>query len=111
LVGPEKAARGKTPTDTWWMTIVPTNSREKTGYPTQKPKSVIHRIITASSNPGDCVMDFFAGSGTVGEVCLKLDREFILVDSNLTAIDVMQRRFNGVENIEWISGQDSLPGA
>ena len=53
LVGPEKAARGKTPTDTWWHTIVPTNGPEKTGYPTQKPLGILRRIIQASSNPGD----------------------------------------------------------
>ncbi len=102
LVGPEKAARGKLPTDTWWATIVPTNSKEKTGYPTQKPLSIINRILVASSNPGDVVLDFFAGSGTVGEACLKLDRQFILVDSNPAAIEVMRRRFARAENIQWI---------
>jgi site-specific DNA-methyltransferase (adenine-specific) len=102
LVGPEKAARGKLPTDTWWNTIVATNSREKTGYPTQKPIAILNRIITASSNPGDLVMDFFAGSGTVGQACLNLGRRFILVDSNPQSIEVMRRRFAGVETIEWL---------
>ncbi|MBE0699079.1 MAG: site-specific DNA-methyltransferase [Anaerolineaceae bacterium] len=103
LVGPEKAARGKLPTDTWWMTIVPTNSKEKTGYPTQKPVSVIRRIIAASSNPGDTVMDFFAGSGTVGEVCLQLGRQFILVDNNRESLEVMARRFKSAPDIEWVN--------
>lgn len=103
LVGPEKAARGKLPTDTWWQTIVPTNGKEKTGYPTQKPLAVINRIIRASSNPGDLVMDFFAGSGTVGESCLRLGRRFILVDNNLEAMEVMAKRFAGVSDIEWIN--------
>jgi site-specific DNA-methyltransferase (adenine-specific) len=102
LVGPEKAARGKTPTDTWFLTIVPTNSREKTGYPTQKPVSVLRRIITASSNPGDLVLDFFAGSGTTGTVCLELGRRFVLVDSNEQALEVMSKRFAGVDGIEWM---------
>ncbi len=75
LVGPEKAARGKLPTDTWWHTIVPTNGNEKTGYPTQKPLGILRRIITASSNPGDTVLDFFAGSGTTGAACLELGRQ------------------------------------
>ncbi|MGB4322532.1 MAG: site-specific DNA-methyltransferase, partial [Anaerolineaceae bacterium] len=57
LVGAEKARRGKLPTDTWWHTIVGTNSREKTGYPTQKPVAILERIIRASSNPGDMVLD------------------------------------------------------
>ncbi len=102
LVGPEKAARGKLPTDTWWHTIVGTNSREKTGYPTQKPRGIIDRIVRASSNPGDTVLDFFAGSGTVGESCLELGRRFILIDNNPQAMDVMAKRFAGVEGIEWV---------
>jgi len=103
LVGEEKAKRGKLPTDTWWHTIVGTNSREKTGYPTQKPVGVIRRIIQASSNPGDTVLDFFAGSGTVGEVCLEMNRNFILVDNNPQAIEVMKKRFEHATDIEWLN--------
>ena len=102
LVGPEKAAKGKLPTDTWWHTIVGTNSREKTGYPTQKPRGIIDRIVRASSNPGDTVLDFFAGSGTVGESCLHLGRGFILIDSNIQAMEVMAKRFAGKSEIEWV---------
>ena len=102
LVGKEKEERGKFPTDTWWHTIVGTNSKEKTGYPTQKPVGVLRRILLASSNPGDKVMDFFAGSGTIGSVCLELGREFILVDNNPQAIEVMKQRFAGVEGIAWL---------
>jgi len=102
LVGPEKAARGKLPTDTWWYTIVGTNSKERNGYPTQKPLGVLNRIVRASSNPGDVVMDFFAGSGTLGESCLQLGRQFWLVDNNPQALETMQRRFADVPEIEWI---------
>ena len=102
LVGAEKAALGKLPTDVWWHTIVPTNSREKTGYPTQKPLGILRRIIQASSRPCDIVLDFFAGSGTTGVAALELDRRFILVDNNPEAIQVMVQRFNGVNGIEWI---------
>jgi len=102
LVGPEKASLGKLPTDVWWHTIVPTNSREKTGYPTQKPLGILRRIIQASSRPGDLVLDFFAGSGTTGAAALELGRRFILVDNNPEAIQVMAKRFEGVDNIEWI---------
>ena len=101
LVGKEKASRGKLPTDTWWHTIVPTNSKEKTGYPTQKPMGILRRIILASSNPGDIVLDYFAGSGTTGAACLELGRQFILVDCNLQALDVMKTRFKNVEGIDW----------
>lgn len=102
LVGKEKAERGKFPTDTWWHTIVGTNSKEKTGYPTQKPVGVLCRIVAASSSPGDLVMDFFAGSGTIGEVCLGLGRRFILVDNNPQAIAVMQQRFADADSIDWV---------
>jgi site-specific DNA-methyltransferase (adenine-specific) len=101
LVGPEKAKRGKLPTDTWWHTIVGTSGKERTGYPTQKPLGIINRIIQASSLPGQTVLDFFAGSGTVGESCLKLSRKFILIDNNPTALEVMAKRFPKTEEIIW----------
>ena len=102
LVGPEKAERGKTPTDTWWHTIVPTNGKEKTGYPTQKPLGILRRIVQASSPPNGLVLDFFAGSGTTGAACLELGRNFILVDNNVEAMEVMSKRFERVEGIEWV---------
>ena len=102
LVGKEKAARGKLPTDTWWHTIVPTNGHEKTGYPTQKPLGVIRRVVQASSSPDGLVLDFFAGSGTTGAACLELGRRYILVDNNPEALEVMARRFDGVGEIEWV---------
>lgn len=97
LAGPEKAARGKTPTDVWWHTIVSPNSREKTGYATQKPRAIIDRIVKIHSNPGDVLLDFFAGSGTLGESAYMLGRNSILVDSNPEAIAVMKRRFAGFD--------------
>jgi len=102
LVGKEKAARGKLPTDTWWHTIVATNGKEKTGYPTQKPLGILRRIIQASSNPGDTVLDFFAGSGTTGAGCLEMKRRFILVDNNPQAMEVMAERFKSNSDIEWV---------
>ncbi len=102
LVGPEKAARGKLPTDTWWHTIVATNGKEKTGYPTQKPLGILRRILAASSPPDGLVLDFFAGSGTTGAAALELGRRFILVDSNPEALAVMARRFAGTAGVEWV---------
>jgi site-specific DNA-methyltransferase (adenine-specific) len=95
LVGKEKAEKGKLPTDTWWHTIVSPTGKEKTGYPTQKPLGILKRIITASSNPGDLVLDFFAGSGTTGVAALELGRNFLLADNNPEAIEVMKNRFAG----------------
>jgi len=92
LVGKDKAARGKTPTDVWWHTIVPTHGKEKTGYPTQKPLGVLERIVKVHSEPDDCVLDFFAGSGTTGAAAVKHGRGFILIDDNPEAIDVMETR-------------------
>ena len=92
LVGPDKAARGKLPTDTWWLTIVPTNGRERTGYPTQKPLKLLERVVRASSNPGDLVADFFCGSGTTGVAAKKLGRRYLLVDDNPDAIRITNER-------------------
>nr|WP_307372865.1 site-specific DNA-methyltransferase [Microbacterium sp. W4I4] len=92
LVTPEKAARGKLPTDVWWHTIVPTSGREKTGYPTQKPEGILRRIVQASSRPGDRVLDLFAGSGTTGAVASALGRDAVLVDSSPEAVRVMRER-------------------
>ena len=94
LVGKEKAARGKTPTDVWWHTIVPTNGKEKTGYPTQKPLGVLERIIKVHTEPGDVVLDFFAGSGTTGAAAAKNGRGFVLVDQNPDAIAIMAERLS-----------------
>ena len=104
LVSEEKAARGKLPTDTWWHTIVSPTGKEKTGYPTQKPVGILRRIIAASSNPGDLVLDFFAGSGTTGAAALELGRRFLLVDESPDAIKVMRERFAG-EDVEFLDAE------
>ncbi|MCY3853129.1 MAG: site-specific DNA-methyltransferase [Gammaproteobacteria bacterium] len=92
LVGPEKAAKGKTPTDTWWKTIVSPNGKEKTGYPTQKPLAILSRIVNVHSNPGDRILDFFAGSGTTGEAAVRAGRNAVLIDNHPEAIKVMAER-------------------
>ncbi len=94
LVGPEKAALGKLPTDVWWMTIVPTNSKERTGYPTQKPLALVERIIRASSNERDVVADFFGGSGTTAVASTRLNREYLYVDANSEAVEIARRRLS-----------------
>jgi site-specific DNA-methyltransferase (adenine-specific) len=109
LVGPEKAARGKLPTDTWWHTIVPPAGKERTGYPNQKPLGILRRIIQASSPPGGIVADFFAGSGTTGAACIELGRRFLLVDSNPEAVQVMAQRFAGVAGVEYTGRQLAEP--
>lgn len=92
LVGAKKAARGKTPTDVWWHTIVSPTGKEKTGYATQKPLGMLERIVRVHSNPGELVLDFFAGSGTTGEAAAKNDRRFVMVDESAEAVAVMKKR-------------------
>jgi site-specific DNA-methyltransferase (adenine-specific) len=101
LVTPEKVARGKLPTDVWWHTIVSPTGKEKTGYPTQKPLGILRRIISASSRPGDRVLDFFAGSGTTAQAAFELQRNFVVVDQNPESIEVITNRLNalGVEYV------------
>jgi site-specific DNA-methyltransferase (adenine-specific) len=103
LVTPEKAARGKLPTDVWWHTIVATNAGEKTGYPTQKPEGIVRRMVQASTRPGDRCLDFFAGSGTLGAVAAKLDRRYVLIDSNPEAVAIARRRL-GVGEMDRVAG-------
>jgi site-specific DNA-methyltransferase (adenine-specific) len=103
LVGPEKAARGKLPTDSWWHTIVSPTGKEKTGYPTQKPLAILKRIVAASSRPGGLVLDFFAGSGTTGAAAHALGRDFILIDNNPAALETMRQRLAHVPGLEVVA--------
>ena len=106
LAGPEKAARGKTPTDTWWQTVVSPNGREKTGYPTQKPVTLLNRIVRVHSDPGDRVLDFFAGSGTTGEAAARNGRRAVLVDNNPQAIETMAKRLAFADPVIHGAAQD-----
>lgn len=100
LVGAEKAAAGKTPTDTWWHTIVSPTGKEKTGYPTQKPLGILTRIVSVHTSPGDRLLDFFAGSGTLGEAAYACGRSCVLVDQNPEAMQVMAARFRNLA-VRW----------
>jgi DNA modification methylase len=78
--------------DVWPISIINANADERTGYPTQKPEELIRRSILASSNPGDLVLDAFAGSGTTCAVAEKLGRRWIGVDCGKLAIYTIQKR-------------------
>jgi site-specific DNA-methyltransferase (adenine-specific) len=97
--GKEKAAKGKIVSDTWWHSIVGTNSKEKRNYTSQKPLGLLKRIVEVSSNPGDLCLDFFAGSGSFGKTCELTERNYILIDQNPQAIDIMK---NWLVNYEYI---------
>ncbi len=110
LVGPEKARRGKTPTDVWWHTIVPTHGAEKTGYATQKPLGLLTRIVKVHTRPGDVLLDYFAGSGTLGDAAARLGREFILIDQNSEAYEIMKRRLADAQpRCERLAVRNALP--
>ena len=108
LVTPEKVALGKLPTDVWWHTIVSPTGKEKSGYPTQKPIGILRRIIQASSQEKDVVLDFFAGSGTTGVVAKDLRRTFILIDQNPEAIEVIKTRLADVA-YDFVDQKDKPP--
>jgi len=99
LAGLEKTARGKIVSSWWKETIVPTNSKEKQCYATQKPLRILRRIVEVSSNPGDICLDLFAGSGSFGVAAKEFGRSFIMIDNNSEAFEIMKKRFgnNGVE--------------
>jgi site-specific DNA-methyltransferase (adenine-specific) len=82
--------------------------KEKTGYPTQKPVRILERIVRVHSDPGDLVVDPFAGSGTTGEAAARLGRDYLLVDENPEAVRVMAERlaWDGPEVVD-----DRTPGA
>ncbi len=111
LQSPERAARGKRPTDVWFHTIVPTNGREKTGYPTQKPEGVLRRMVAASSRPEGWCLDPFAGSGTLGAVCRQLGRRFVLIDDNPEAIAVIRTRLGVVTRLPGREARTEQPRA
>ena len=84
--------------DDWWSDIAPvsTASKEKSGYPTQKPETLLERIIKASSNKGDIVLDAFCGSGTTLYVAKKLNRNYIGIDNNSKAIRLTKNRLKQI---------------
>ncbi len=88
--------RGKVPEDWWYFPVVARLHNQRTGYPTQKPESLLERIILASSNPGDLVADFFCGSGTAPAVAARLGRRFIASDIIFRAVHTTRLRLSGL---------------
>jgi len=86
------------PMTTLWDDIFPVNSqaKERQDYPTQKPETLLERIIQTGSSPGGIVFDCFMGSGTTQAVAMKLGRRFIGADINLGAVQITTKRLLGV---------------
>ncbi len=89
-------ADGPAMSDVWDVPILSTVSKERTGYPTQKPEALLDRIIRASSNEGDLVGDFFCGSGTALVGAAKLGRRWIGCDKNPDAVSIAEKRLAAV---------------
>lgn len=96
----ELAQKGKLPED-WWGEFSPVGRKkyENIGYPTQKPEALLERIIRASSNENDLVLDCFCGSGTTAAVAEKLNRRWIACDLGRFAIHTARKRLLGIENV------------
>ncbi|EQB00916.1 site-specific DNA-methyltransferase [Sphingobium sp. HDIP04] len=93
--------------DVWTLPIINPVATERLGYPTQKPETLLERIISCATEPGDIVFDCFMGSGTAQSVAMKLGRKFIGADINLGAIETSAKRLNAVRQ-SVVAGQNDL---
>lgn len=84
-LNPESVRKGKNPTNVWEIGRLNGNSRERVGHPTQKPLEIVRRLVKALSYPGSVVLDFFAGSGTTGRVCIEEKRNCIMCDKDINS--------------------------
>ena len=100
----DEETKGLPMRDVWSISIIAGFSKERLGYPTQKPEALLERIILASSNPGDLVMDPFCGCGTTLAVAQRLGRDWLGIDVSPTACKLMKRRVEqvGARNVEII---------
>ena len=88
----DEPSRGVPMGDVWEIGVIAPVSRERTGYPSQKPEALLERLVSALSDPGEIVLDPYAGSGTTLAVAAKLGRRFVGMDQSETAIDVAKKR-------------------
>lgn len=90
-LNPENTKKGKNPTNVWQIGRLNGNSKERVGHPTQKPVEIIERIVKALSYPGSTVLDFFAGSGTIGRVCISEKRHCLMCDSSNSTVEFFDK--------------------
>lgn len=93
-LNPDSIDKGKNPTNVWNIGRLQGNSKERVGHPTQKPLEIIRRVVKGLSYPGSIVLDFFAGSGTTGRICIEENRHSILVDNDEETINYFNRHLN-----------------
>ncbi len=99
--------KGKIPEDVWEIAPINSMSKERLGYPTQKPEELLSRIILASTNEGDIVLDAMMGGGTTLAVAQKLNRKWIGIDVSPLACEMTAKRLRklGVADIQIVSGE------
>ncbi len=98
-LNPENTVKGKNPTNVWQIGRLNGNSKERVGHPTQKPVEIIERFVKALSYPGSVVLDFFAGSGTIGRVCITEKRHCLMCDNDKSSIDYFAKHMKLMEKL------------
>lgn len=98
-LNPENTRKGKNPTNVWEIGRLNGNSKERVGHPTQKPVEIIEKLVKALSYKGSVVLDFFAGSGTVGRVCINEKRHCLMCDNNYTSVDYFKNHVKLMKNL------------
>lgn len=92
----DEPTKGAPMGDVWEIGVIAPVARERTGYPTQKPEALLERIVQALSDPGEIVLDPYAGSGTTLAVAARLGRRFVGVDASDVAVGVAKTRLEGL---------------
>ncbi len=99
-LNPENTMKGKNPTNVWQIGRLNGNSKERVGHPTQKPVEIIDRFVKALSYSGSVVLDFFAGSGTIGRVCITEGRHCLMCDNDKSSIDYFNKHLVLMEDLK-----------
>lgn len=110
----DEDSKGPQLSDVWEIGVIAPMSKERLGYPTQKPEKLLERVIRASSNPGDLVLDPFCGCGTAVAVAQRLGRNWVGIDVTHLAINLIRRRMKdsfGIDVGEVLGEPVSLPDA
>lgn len=97
-LNPDNVRKGKNPTNVWEIGRLNGNSLERVGHPTQKPLEIIRRLVKSLSYPDSIVLDFFAGSGTTGRVCIEEKRNCILCDSDIQSREYFSKHIENMKS-------------
>jgi len=105
-LNPLSIEKGKNPGNVWDIKRLNANSKERVGHPTQKPLEVIRRIVKGMSYPGSIVLDFFAGSGTTGRICIEENRHCIMVDNDKETTRYFEKQLNNMNLKRYMNKYD-----